>query len=102
MILLLLEVGASTGAGVGAAAVVAWFGGPLELGVVSGCGGCFFFLRRLKRLRRPLLTWANASGATSKKYFLACELQNGELGLLAEGLVEVLAARGAAYGCLAS
>ena len=62
-ILLLLVVGASTGA----AAVVVWVGALLELGVASGCARCFFFLRRLKRLRRPLLTWAKASSAMSEK-----------------------------------
>lgn len=64
-ILLLLVVGASTGAA--AAAVVVWVGALLELGVGSGCVGCFFFLRRLKRLRRPRLTWAKASSAMSEK-----------------------------------
>ncbi len=68
--LLLLVVGASTGAT--AAAVVVGVRGSLELGVGSGwAGGCFFFLRRLKRLRRPLLTWAKASRAMGEKSYLA-------------------------------
>ena len=60
VILLLLVVGASTGE-VGAAVAI-WVGGTLELGVGSGC---FFFLRRLQRLRRVLFTWAKASSAMS-------------------------------------
>ncbi len=64
-ILLLLVAGASTGAA--AAAVVVCVGALSELGVGSGCVGCFFFLRRLNRLRRHLLTWAKASSAMSER-----------------------------------
>ena len=61
VMLLLLVVGASTGE-VGAAVVV-WAGGASVPGEGSSC---FFFLRRLKRLRRVLFTWAKASSAMSK------------------------------------
>lgn len=57
-IFLLLVAGASAGAA--AAAGVVWVGAS-ELGVGSRC---FFFLRRLKRLRRPLFTWPKASPGT--------------------------------------
>lgn len=71
-ILLLLVAGASTGAA--AAAAVVCVGTLLEFGVGSGCVGCFFFLQRLKRIRRPLLTWAKASSAMSERQSLACGL----------------------------
>ena len=62
VMLLWLVVGASTGEA--GAAVMGWVGGALVPGVGSSC---FFFLRRLKRLRRVLFTWAKASSAMSKK-----------------------------------
>lgn len=101
--LLLLVAGASTGAG--AAAVVVWLGALLELDVGSGCVGCFFFLRRLKRLRRPLLTWAKASSAVSEMWYLAFGLEkrsriNG--GIVGRGVGQGVGGMGGAYGGLAS
>ena len=65
VILLVLVTGASTGAG--PAAVVVWVGALLEVGVGPGCDGCFLFLRRPNRLRRPLFIWPKASSAVSEK-----------------------------------